>query len=209
MPPLIIYLQRIHCADSAAGALGQNAFRAAAQRYRAEFSAYPTGHGSGRRVPYPYGGKQRQVMVDLNPALLQAKGLRRPMSSTPSAQQNLILPSGTAKIGQFEYDVDMNGSPRTVEQLNDLPIKTVGNTTIYMRDVAHVRDGFAPQTNIVRLDGQRGALLTILKAGNAPRSTWSPASKDCCRASQPRFRRNSGFSRWRINRSLCAPPSAA
>ena len=78
-----------------------------------------------------------------------------------------MLPSGTAKISQFEYDVRINGTPRTVEQLNDLPIKTVGNATIYLRDVATVSDGFAPQTNIVRQDGQRGVLVSILKAGNA------------------------------------------
>ena len=81
--------------------------------------------------------------------------------------QNLVLPSGTAKIGQFEYDVDLNAAPRTVEELNDIPIKQVGNSTIYLRDVAHVRNGFAPQTNVVRHDGLRGVLVTVLKAGNA------------------------------------------
>src|SRR5207248_3984694 len=81
--------------------------------------------------------------------------------------QNLVLPSGTAKIGQFEYDVDMNSSPPTVEELNDLPIRNAGSSTIYIRDVATVSDGFAPQTNIVRLDGQRGSLLTVLKNGDA------------------------------------------
>jgi multidrug efflux pump subunit AcrB len=80
-------------------------------------------------------------------------------------QQNLILPAGTAKIGQFEYDVDLNASPKQVAEMNDLPVKQVGNSTIYLRDVAHVRDGFAPQTNIVRMDGQRGALVSILKTG--------------------------------------------
>ena len=83
------------------------------------------------------------------------------------SDQNLILPSGTSKIGLFEYDVDINGSPKTVDELNQLPIKTVGNTTIYIGDVAHVRDGFPPQTNIVRVNGQRAALLTVMKAGNA------------------------------------------
>src|SRR4029450_11131016 len=81
--------------------------------------------------------------------------------------QNLVLPSGTAKIGQFEYDVNINGAPRTVEQLNDIPIKQVGTSTIYLRDVAHVRNGFAPQPNIVRHDGLRGVLVTVLKAGDA------------------------------------------
>ncbi len=119
----------------------------------------------GASVPYPYGGKQRQVMIDLNPALLQSKGVSPADVVTAFNLQNLILPAGTAKIGQFEYDVDLNASPKQVEEMNDLPIKQVGNSTIYIRDVAHVRDGFAPQTNIVRLDGQRGALVSILKTG--------------------------------------------
>ena len=121
----------------------------------------------GAAVPYPYGGKQTQVMIDLNPALLQSKGLSATDVVNAVNLQNLVLPSGTAKIGQFEYDVDINGAPRTVEQLNDLPIKQVGSATIYLRDVAHVRNGFAPQTNIVRHDGLRGVLVTVLKAGSA------------------------------------------
>jgi len=119
----------------------------------------------GASVPYPYGGKQRQVMIDLNPALLQSKGISPTDVVTAFNQQNLILPAGTAKIGQFEYDVDLNASPKQVAEMNDLPVKQVGNSTIYLRDVAHVRDGFAPQTNIVRMDGQRGALVSILKTG--------------------------------------------
>jgi len=121
----------------------------------------------GAAVPYPYGGKQTQVMIDLNPALLQSKGLSATDVVNAVNLQNLVLPSGTAKIGQFEYDVNINGAPRTVEQLNDIPIKQVGSSTIYLRDVAHVRNGFAPQTNIVRHDGLRGVLITVLKAGSA------------------------------------------
>src|SRR5947208_3590381 len=121
----------------------------------------------GAAVPYPYGGKQTQVMIDLNPALLQSKGLSATDVVNAVSLQNLVLPSGTAKIGQFEYDVNINGAPRTVEQLNDIPIKQVGSSTIYLRDVAHVRNGFAPQTNIVRHDGLRGVLVTVLKAGSA------------------------------------------
>src|SRR5213593_470751 len=121
----------------------------------------------GAAVPYPYGGKQTQVMIDLNPALLQSKGLSATDVVNAVNLQNLVLPSGTAKIGQFEYDVNINGAPRTVEQLNDIPIKQVGSSTIYLRDVAHVRNGFAPQTNIVRHDGLRGVLVTVLKAGSA------------------------------------------
>jgi multidrug efflux pump subunit AcrB len=121
----------------------------------------------GSVIPYPYGGKQRQVMINLNPSLLQSKGLSPADVLNSAAMQYLVLPSGTAKISQFEYDVRMNATPRTVQQLNDLPIKTVGNATIYLRDVATVSDGFAPQTNVVRQDGRRGVLVSILKAGNA------------------------------------------
>src|ERR1700732_3595567 len=121
----------------------------------------------GVAIPYPYGGKQRQVMVDLNTAQLQSKGLSPFDVVNTISAQNLILPSGTAKIGPFEYQVDMNGSPLLVSDLNNVPIKTVGNTTIYMRDVAFVRDGYPPQTNIVRVDGSRSVLMSVLKNGNA------------------------------------------
>jgi multidrug efflux pump subunit AcrB len=121
----------------------------------------------GAVIPYSYGGKQRQIMIDLNEPLIQSKGLAPQDVLSAVQQQNLIVPSGTAKIGSFEYDVRLNGSPRTVPELSDLPVKVVGNSTIYLRDVANIRDGFAPQTNVVRQDGHRGALVTILKAGNA------------------------------------------
>jgi CzcA family heavy metal efflux pump len=121
----------------------------------------------GSVIPYPYGGKQRQVNITLNQARLQAKGLSPADVLNVVGLQYLVLPSGTAKISQFEYDVRMNATTRTVEQLNDLPIKTVGNATIYLRDVATVSDGFSPQTNVARKDGQRGVLVSILKAGNA------------------------------------------
>jgi multidrug efflux pump subunit AcrB len=121
----------------------------------------------GAVVPYSYGGKQRQVMIDLNESLIQSKGLSPQDVLTSVQQQNLILPSGTAKIGPFEYDVRANFSPKTIPELNDIPVKVIGKSTIYLRDVANIRDGFSPQTNIVRQDGHRGALVTILKAGNA------------------------------------------
>jgi multidrug efflux pump subunit AcrB len=122
----------------------------------------------GTAVPYPYGGKQRQVQVDLNPAALQSKGLSPLDVVNAIAVQNLILPTGTSKIGSKEYDVDIpNAAPQTIIDLNRIPIKTIGNTTIYMKDVAWVRDGFPPQTNIVRVNGQRSVLLTIQKAGDA------------------------------------------
>ena len=121
----------------------------------------------GSSVPLPYGGKVRQVMVDINSAALQARGLSPSDVVNAVNAQNLVLPGGTAKIGTFEYNVNMNGSPKTVEELNDLPIKSGPNGTIYIRDVAHVRDGYAPQTNIVRTDGKRSALLEIEKSGSA------------------------------------------
>ena len=122
----------------------------------------------GPAVPYPYGGKQRQVQVDLNPSALQSKGLSALDVVSAVSQQNLILPTGTSKIGGKEYDVDIpNAAPQTMEELNRIPIKTVGDTTIYMKDVAWVRDGFPPQTNIVRVNGQRSVLLTVQKAGDA------------------------------------------
>lgn len=122
----------------------------------------------GASVPYPYGGKQRQVQVDLNPAALQSKGLSPLDVVNAISIQNLILPTGTSKIGSKEYDVDIpNAAPQSMADLNRIPIKTVGDTTIYMKDVAWVRDGFPPQTNIVRVDGQRSSLLTIQKAGDA------------------------------------------
>jgi multidrug efflux pump subunit AcrB len=121
----------------------------------------------GAAVPYPYGGKQRQVQVDLNPAALQSKGLSPLDVVNAISVQNLILPTGTSKIGLKEYDVDIvNGAPQTIAELNRIPIKTIGTTTIYVSDVAYVRDGFPPQTNIVRVDGQRSALLTVQKAGS-------------------------------------------
>src|ERR1700704_825701 len=120
----------------------------------------------GASVPYPYGGKQRQVQVDLNPSALQSKGLSALDVVNAITAQNLILPTGTSKIGIKEYDVDIpNAAPETIAQLNRIPIKTIGSTTIYISDVAWVRDGFPPQTNIVRVNGQRASLLTVQKSG--------------------------------------------
>src|ERR1035437_7585304 len=122
----------------------------------------------GASVPYPYGGKQRQVQVDLNTTALQSKGLSALDVVNAISVQNLVLPTGTSKIGSREYNVSIpNAAPQTIADLNRIPIKTVGGTTIYIKDVAWVRDGFPPQTNIVRVNGQRSVLLTIQKAGNA------------------------------------------
>jgi len=121
----------------------------------------------GAATPYPYGGKIRQVQVDLDLPKLQAYGLAPNDIVSAVNAQNLILPAGTIKLGPVEYNVEMNGTPATIAELNDLPVKTVNGATLYMRDVAHIRDGFAPQTNIVRQDGNRGALMSIYKIGNA------------------------------------------
>jgi multidrug efflux pump subunit AcrB len=121
----------------------------------------------GVAVPYPYGGKQRQVQVDLNTAALQSKGLSPLDVVSAISAQNLILPSGTSKIGSKEYDVDIsNAAPDSIAQLNRIPVKTIGTTTTYIGDVAWVRDGFPPQTNIVRVNGQRSSLITVQKNGN-------------------------------------------
>jgi len=121
----------------------------------------------GAALPNPYGGKQPQIQVDLDPDALKAKGLSPNDVVNAMSVENLILPSGTSKIGGTEYDVDLNASPKSVEELNNLPIKTVGGATIYIHDVAHVRNGSPPQTNIARVDGQRGVLMVAMKTGNA------------------------------------------
>ncbi len=121
----------------------------------------------GAATPYPYGGKIRQIQVDLDLPKLQTYGLSPNDIVNAVNAQNIILPTGTIKMGPTEYNVEMNGTPQTIAELNDLPVKTVNGSTLYMRDVAHIRDGFAPQTNIVRQDGNRGALMSIYKNGNA------------------------------------------
>ncbi|MGZ5218058.1 MAG: efflux RND transporter permease subunit, partial [Caldimonas sp.] len=121
----------------------------------------------GVAVPFPYGGKNRLISVDLDMQALQARGLAPADVVNAVNLQNLILPSGTAKFGDTEYTVKMNGSPDAIAGLNDLPIKTSGGTTTVLKDVAYVRDGFSPQTNIVRKDGARGVLLSVLKNGGA------------------------------------------
>jgi CzcA family heavy metal efflux pump len=121
----------------------------------------------GAATPYPYGGKVRQIQVDLDVPKLQAYGLQPNDIVSAVNAQNIVLPTGTLKMGSLEYNVEMNGTPQTISELNDLPVKTSNGSTLYLRDVAHVRDGFSPQTNIVRQDGNRGALMSIYKNGNA------------------------------------------
>ena len=121
----------------------------------------------GAAIPSPYGGKERQIQIDLNPEALQAHGLSAEDLENALAAQNQIVPAGTIKVGQFEYNVKLNNSPSAIDDLNNLPIKQVDGVTVYMRDVAHVRDGFPPQRNVVRMDGHRAVLMTVLKSGEA------------------------------------------
>jgi multidrug efflux pump subunit AcrB len=121
----------------------------------------------GAQIPWPYGGRQRAVVVDLDLTALKAKNIKPQEVVDAVNAQNLILPAGTSKIGGTEYNIEVNSSPKLLAALNDLPIKIVNGTTIYIRDVAQVRDGFNPQTNVVRRDGARGALITIMKSGAA------------------------------------------
>ena len=121
----------------------------------------------GSAIPSPYGGKVRQIQIDLDPAALQAHHLSAGDVSAALAAQNQIVPAGTAKIGQYEYNLRLNNSPEVIDHLNDLPIKTIDGSTVYMRDVAHVRDGSPPQVNVVRVDGGRAVLMTVLKSGSA------------------------------------------
>ena len=121
----------------------------------------------GAQTPFPYGGKQRQIQVDINLPELEAKGLSPADVVNAVAAQNLIVPSGTMKLDRFEYAIETNSAPSIVNQLNDLPIRAVNGAVIYVRDVAHVRDGNPPQTNIVRVDGRRAIMMSIMKTGSS------------------------------------------
>ncbi len=121
----------------------------------------------GAALPSPYGGRVRQIQIDLDPQALQARHLSPADVGAALASQNQIIPAGTARIGTYEYNVNLNNAPEAIDALNDLPIKTVDGATVTMRDVAHVRDGSPPQQNKVRVDGQRSVLMTMLKNGSA------------------------------------------
>jgi multidrug efflux pump subunit AcrB len=122
---------------------------------------------AGASTPFPFGGKQRQVQVDLDPQALRANGLSGNDVVSAIGAQNLILPAGTQKMGSLEYFIKLNASPTKIEDLNNLPIRAHSGTVTYVRDVAHVRDGYSPQTNIVRLEGRRAVLVSVLKTGKA------------------------------------------
>ena len=164
----------------------------------------------GAAVPLPYGGKFRQVMVDLNPDQLYAKQLSPVDVSNALATQNLILPAGDAKIGDKDYQVKLNSSPRVLAELNKLPIKVVNGATVYLGDVAQVRDGYSVQTSIVRTNGSRGALLTVLRSGKA--STLDVVNN--VKAALPKIlaghhARSCTSANSSISRCSCAPPSTA
>ena len=129
---------------------------------RAEIATIP-----GAQVTWPYGGKQRQIMVDIDPARLHAQGMSARDVQLALNQQNVVLPSGTAKLGTTEYQIIVASTPETLEELAGLPIKTVEGRTIYIRDVASVRDGNAPQTNMVHVGGRRSVLMPVIKNGDA------------------------------------------
>ncbi|HZD75742.1 MAG TPA: efflux RND transporter permease subunit [Acidobacteriaceae bacterium] len=165
-PPLIIDYSASSVPILQLGVSGQGLTEQQLNDYSLNFIRTQLVTIRGAAVPYPYGGKQRQVQVDLDMHQLQAKGLSPNDVTNTIANQNLILPAGTVKVGTYEYQVETNSAPSTIEALNDLPIRQVNGAMVYIHDVAHVRDGFPPQTNIVRVDGQRAALLTIQKNGN-------------------------------------------
>src|SRR5260370_23658953 len=149
--------------------------------YAQNFIIQRRGTVQGARVPQPWGGKQRQVMVDLDLDALYARGLSPSDVSAAITTQNLIIPAGTAKMGATEYNVKLNSSPDVIDAFNQMPVKTVNGVPIYVRDVAHVRDGYAEQTNIVRRDGLRARLMTVLKSEGA--STLSVVNR--VRAAMP------------------------
>src|SRR5580704_12134473 len=122
---------------------------------------------AGAAIPFPYGGKQRQVQVDLDPQALRANGLSPNDVVNAIGQQNLILPAGTEKIGPLEYYIKLNASPTQIEDLNNMPVRAQNGTVTYVRDLAHVRDGYSPQTNIVRVNGRRSVLMSVANTGKA------------------------------------------
>src|SRR5215470_12553278 len=166
-PPLIIVYSAssvpiMQLGISSKSAPEQSLFDVSVNFVRPQLTTVP-----GAAIPWPYGGKQRVIAVDIDTGKLQAKGLTPTDVVNAISLQNLILPAGMAKIGSLQYSVQLNESTNTVAELDSLPIKTQNGVTTYIRDVAHVRDGFSPQTNVVRQDGVRGTLLTIMKNGEA------------------------------------------
>jgi multidrug efflux pump subunit AcrB len=177
-PPLIILYSAsstpvIQLGLSGGGATEEELGDAAMNFIRPQIVTVP-----GAASPFPFGGKTRVVSVDIDPLALLAKGLTATDVIDAVDKQNLILPTGTIKVGQTEFNVGLNGAPQTIAALNAIPVKTVDQATTYLREVAHVRDGDVPQTNIVRQDGKRGSLITVIKNGNASTLAIISALKD-------------------------------
>ena len=165
-PPLILNYNAstvpiLQLALSGQGLSEQNLFDLAVNTLRP-----PLVTVAGAAIPFPYGGKQRQVQIDLDTQAMQARGLSAQDVANALAAQNLIIPIGTQKIGSYEYTLQLNNSPVRIADLGNLPIRAVNGTTVYIRDVANVRDGNAPQTNIVHVDGARSVLMSVLKNGS-------------------------------------------
>src|SRR5437660_2480782 len=165
-PPLILNYSAstvpiIQVALSADGLTEQNRADIGINQLRTPLVTVP-----GAAIPYPFGGKQRQVQIDLDPTAMQARGLSGQDVANALAAQNLITPVGSQKIGSFEYAIQLNNSPQTIAELGDLPIRSVNGAMVYIRDVAQVRDGNPPQTNIVHVEGNRSVLMQVLKNGS-------------------------------------------
>ncbi|WP_035348109.1 efflux RND transporter permease subunit [Edaphobacter aggregans] len=167
LPPQIINFSASSVPILQLGISGQGLSESQLNDYATNFVRTQLITVPGAVVPSPYGGKQRQITINMDQAAMQSKGVAPGDLLNAIAQQNVVMPSGTIKIGQSEYDVRTNGTPRTVEELANIPLKQVNGTTIYLRDVASVSDGFQVQTNVVRQDGRRGVLISILKNGNS------------------------------------------
>jgi multidrug efflux pump subunit AcrB len=164
-PPLILNYNAstvpiLQLALSGKGLSEQNLFDLGVNTVRPPLVTIP-----GAAIPYPYGGKQRQVQIDLDVAALQARGLSAQDVANALAAQNVLVPVGTQKIGSLEYTLQLNSAPSAIKDLGDLPVKSAGGTTVYIRDVATVHDGNSPQTNIVHVDGGRSVLMSVLKNG--------------------------------------------
>jgi CzcA family heavy metal efflux pump len=167
LPPQIINFSASSVPILQLGISGEGLSEAQLNDYATNFIRTQLVTVPGAVVPSPYGGKQRQISINMDQTAMQSKGIAPGDLLNAVAQQSVVMPSGTIKVGQSEYDVRTNGSPRTVEELANIPLKQVNGTTIYLRDVASVSDGFQVQTNVVRQDGRRGVLVSILKSGNA------------------------------------------
>ncbi|MGF7183420.1 efflux RND transporter permease subunit [Tunturiibacter psychrotolerans] len=166
-PPLVIQYSASSVPILQLGLSGQGLSEQQLYDFGANFIRTQLATVQGASTPFPYGGKQRQIQVDVDTQKLQAYGLSASDIVNTVSTQNIILPAGDMKMGHVDYQVETNSAPSSIAALNNLPIKTVNGSTTYIRDIGNVRDGFPPQTNIVRVDGQRAALMTIQKTGNA------------------------------------------